>query len=477
MACLLTLARFCAPSSELQIAESWYAKTALDDLLGVPIDKVNDDRLYRGLDAALPCRDGMFRHLQERYGQWFGTQFDILLYDITSTYFEGQMKSNPSARRGYSRDGRPDCLQVCIGLIVTPEGLPLAYEVFDGNRSDVTTVEQIVETMRAKYGHERRVWVMDRGMVSEKVLTKLRESNARYLVGTPKSMLKVFEHEMNDDGWTTLENGVQVKVCAAPENLDDTSGDTFVLCRAPGRIEKERAMRQRQIEKLDAALRKLQQSAATKRLRDRGQAERRVGRLMQRFTRAARTFAVTITERTDPKSTSKTILDVAVERRDEPLRWAEKADGYYLLRTNLDETDPAKLWQMYIGLTQVEYSFRVTKTDHLLRPIYHRHEDRTQAHILICFLALTMWRALEHWMKTRGLGDCPRKLIEELNVTIFIEMDLVYFDCVPHSVTSCWIDEYKSLIGRQTIKTRIFSHRFRGIACSMKCKYHGRCFA
>jgi len=220
---------------------------------------------------------------------------------------------------------------------------------------------------------------------------------------------------MNDDGWTTLENGVQVKLCAAPENLGDTSGDTFVLCRAPGRIEKERAMRQRQIEKLDAALRKLQQSAATKRLRDRGQAERRVGRLMQRFTRAARTFAVTITERTDPKNSIKTILDVAVERRDEPLRWAEKADGYYLLRTNLDETDPAKLWQMYIGLTQVEYSFRVTKTDHLLRPIYHRHEDRTQAHILICFLALTMWRALEHWMKASGLGDCPRKLIEELN--------------------------------------------------------------
>jgi hypothetical protein len=167
MACILTLARFCAPSSELQIAEFWYEKTALDDLLGVAGKKVNDDRLYRGLDALLPHKDGLFRHFQKIYGELFATTYDLLLYDITSTYFEGLGAGNAQARRGYSRDSRPDCLQVCIALVATPEGLPLAYEVFDGNRTDVTTVEEIVETMRAKYGQERRTWVMDRGMVSE----------------------------------------------------------------------------------------------------------------------------------------------------------------------------------------------------------------------------------------------------------------------------------------------------------------------
>jgi hypothetical protein len=200
MACILVLARFCAPSSELHIAESWYAKTALEDLLGVAPDKVNDDRLYRALDALLPHKDALFGHFQKVYGELFGTTFDLLLYDITSTYFEGQAAGNPQAQRGYSRDGRPDCVQVCIALVVTPEGLPLAYEVFDGNRTDVTTVEEMVETMRAQYGHERRTWVMDRGMVSEDNLDMLREAQASYLVGTPKSMLKQFERELLAEG-------------------------------------------------------------------------------------------------------------------------------------------------------------------------------------------------------------------------------------------------------------------------------------
>ncbi|MGD9788778.1 MAG: IS1634 family transposase, partial [Sulfuricellaceae bacterium] len=196
MACILTLARFCAPSSELRIADFWYGKTALDDLLGVAPEKVNEDRLYRALDALLPHKDALFGHFQRVYGELFGTTFDLLLYDITSTYFEGQAQGNPQAQRGYSRDNRPDCVQVCIALVVTPEGFPLAYEVFDGNRTDVTTVEEIVEVMREKYGHERRTWVMDRGMVSEDNLEMLRDSEARYLVGTPKSMLKQFEHRL-----------------------------------------------------------------------------------------------------------------------------------------------------------------------------------------------------------------------------------------------------------------------------------------
>ena len=208
MACILVLARFCAPSSELQIAEFWYGKTALDDLLGVAPEKVNEDRLYRALDALLPHKDALFGHFQKVYGELFGTTFDILLYDSTSTYFEGQAQGNPQAQHGYSRDSRPDCVQVCIALVVTPEGLPLAYEVFDGNRTDVTTVEEIVVTMREKYGHARRTWVMDRGMVSEENLAMLREAKASYLVGTPKSMLKHFEQDLLEQDWEQVESDV-----------------------------------------------------------------------------------------------------------------------------------------------------------------------------------------------------------------------------------------------------------------------------
>ena len=236
MACILALGRFCAPSSELQVSDFWYGKTALDDLLGVAAEKVNDDRLYRGLDALLPLKDDIFRHLHKTYGELFGTTFDILLYDITSTYFEGAGAANPQAQRGCSRDSPPDCVQVCIGLVVTPEGLPLAYEVFDGNRTDVTTVEEIVETMREKYGHERRVWVMDRGMVSEDNLDELRQCGASYLVATPKSMLKKFERQLLDDDWQHIEPGIEVKICKAPAG----SQETFVLCRSPQRREKER---------------------------------------------------------------------------------------------------------------------------------------------------------------------------------------------------------------------------------------------
>lgn len=413
MVCILGLARFCAPSSELKIAEHWYGQTALEDLLGVPLEKVNDDRLYRALDAVLPKREALFAHLKTRYAEWFGASFDFLLYDITSTYFEGSMAGNPQAKRGYSRDSRSDCVQLCIGLIVTAEGLPVAYEVFDGNRTDVTTVEEIIETLRSKYGHERRIWVMDRGMVSEENLAQLREWNAFYLVGTPKPMLKTFEQQLlAETDWSRIQNGVEVKLCHAP----DGSAETYVLCRAPGRREKERAMRQRQVDAMERELLKLKQATVRdpRALRNKVIAERRVGRLMQRYSRAARLFTVEIDEEPDPADPTKTRLRVRWQHRAELEAWAEHADGAYLLRTNMPADDPQRLWNAYIGLTQVEFSFRVCKTDLAIRPIYHRTEDRAQAHILVCFLALTMWRTLEHWMKASGLGTAPRPLLERI---------------------------------------------------------------
>lgn len=412
MACVLALARFCAPSSELHIAESWYEKTALDDLLGVSPGLVNDDRLYRALDALLPHKEKLFGHFQKRYGELFGTTFDLLLYDITSTYFEGQMKGNAQARRGYSRDGRPDCLQVCIALVVTPESLPLSYEVFDGNRADVSTVEDILTLLREKYGQERRTWVMDRGMVSEENLEKLRAAGAHYLVGTPKGMLKRFEQRLLDKDWDEVEPGVEVKLCAAP----DGTPETFILCRARGRIEKERAMRTRQEDRLEEGLKQLQARLAGARrpLRDRAEAERRVGRLFQRHTRAARLFRVKVSEVPDEVHPERVRLSLSYERHEAHRDWAELADGCYLLRTDLGGRDAPTWWKTYIGLTQVEDCFRVSKHDLGLRPIFHRTAERTQAHILVCFLALVLWRTLQQWMAGCSLGTAPRKLLEEM---------------------------------------------------------------
>lgn len=412
MACLLTLARFCAPSSELRIAEFWYGRTALDDLLGVPADKINEDRLYRGLDALLPHKDELFDHFQKVYGDLFGIEYDLLLYDITSTYFEGSGASNAQARRGHSRDNRSDCVQVCIGLVVTLEGLPLAYEVFDGNRADVSTVEEIVEHMRSKYGHERRTWVMDRGMVSEANLEHLRECGASYLVGTPKSMLSRFEKELLDPNWEQINDQVEVKLCRSPEGEQET----YVLCRSAGRKEKEQAMRRRHIDGIEQGLEKLKERtrAPSRALRNPVVIERRIGALLQKYSRAARLYSVSVEELKDTDHPSGKRLELHITRHEDRREWVDRADGCYLLRTNLQNRDAQELWRTYIGLTEVEESFRISKHDLGLRPVYHQRQDRTQAHILVCFLGLVMWRTLQQWMKAQGLGTAPRKLLEEM---------------------------------------------------------------
>ena len=361
MASILVLARFCSPSSELQIAESWYDKTALDDLLGVPCDKINDDRLYRALDVLLPHKDELCRHLQKRCGELFSATFDFLFYDITSTYFEGSMHGNPQAQRGYSRDSRPDCLQVTIGLVTTREGLPLAFEIFDGNRSDVTTPKEMVETMETKYGKANRVWVMDRGMVSE------------------------------------------VRFCPSPEGTDET----FVLCRSVGRKEKENAILNRFVTRLEDKLTKLAERANQGRIRDKQKVERQIGRLLERMSRAASLFTVIVTEKNNR-------LAIHIHKNEGRYEWARDTGGSYILRTNWNETDPQTLWNTYIQLTEVEDAFRTTKHDLGMRPIFHQKKERTQAHILVCFLSLALWRTLQQWTKASGLGTAPRKLLEEM---------------------------------------------------------------
>lgn len=407
MAAVLSLARFCAPSSELQIAESWYGKTALDDLLGVSDEKINDDRLYRALDALLPHKDNLCKHLQKRYGELFGAKFDFLIYDITSTYFEGTGKANPQAQRGYSRDSRPDCVQVCIGLVASIEGLPLAFEVFDGNRTDVTTVEEMLDLMQNKYGKAERVWVMDRGMVSEENIELLQGCGARYLVGTPKSMLRKFEHELIEKDWQEVQPGVEVKLCSSPDGTEES----FVLCRSEGRKDKEAAILNRFITRLEAGLDKLKQQAEKGRLRDRQKADRRIGRLLERNSRAASLFEITVEEQTIGIQKR---LKVIIKKHEDRYEWLLSTSGSYLLRTNWTEKDPREIWKTYIQLTQVEDTFRTTKSDLGMRPIYHHKAHRTQAHILVCFLALVLWRTLQQWMDCSGLGTAPRKLLEEL---------------------------------------------------------------
>jgi len=407
MAAILVLARFCAPSSELQIADSWYDKTALDDLLAVTGEKIGDDRLYRALDALLPHKDELCRHLQRRYGDLFGSTFDFLFYDLTSTYFEGSAKANPQAQRGYSRDGRPDCPQVCIGLVTTREGLPVAFEVFDGNRPDVTTTQEMVEIMEAKYGKAQRVWVMDRGLVSEANLEYLRSKGARYLVGTPKSMLKKFEHQLLEQSWEKVQAGVEVKLCRSPGGTDER----FILCRSARRQEKENAILKRFVNSLETRLGKLAERAQAGQVRDRQKVERQVGRLLERNSRAASLFSIEVKETGQGKEVR---LSIKITKNENRYQRALETGGSYILRTNWGETDPKTLWNTYIQLTEVEDSFRTEKYDLGMRPIFHHKQDRTQAHILVCFLALTMWRTLQQWMKVSGLGTAPRKLLEEL---------------------------------------------------------------
>jgi transposase len=403
MACILSIARFVEPSSELHIEDTWYRRTALPDLLGVPEDKIERHRLYRTMDALLPLKRNIEMHLKERIGELFTPDLDLILYDVTSTYFEGEAAANEQAKRGYSRDHRPDCKQVCIALVVTKDGFPLGYEVFDGNRTDVTTVEEIVEQMESRYGAASRVWVMDRGMVSEDNMKFLKAGKRRYILGTPKTMLRQFERHLLEEGWTTIRQGLEVKLCPTP----DSDEEVFILCRSADRREKEKAMHARFERRIEDGLTKMARGCE-RRKQDVGAVNRRIGRLLGRNTRAAGMFDVKVT------GTRRTGARVTWTKRPEWREWASLSEGCYLLRTNVTDWSPEDLWRAYIQLTEAENAFRIHKTELSIRPIWHQLAHRVQAHILFSFLAYSMWKTLQTWMERAGLGRGARTIIEEL---------------------------------------------------------------
>ena len=408
MAAILTLARFCEPSSELHIADTWYRRTALEELLGVTPEQVHTDRLYKALDQLLPHKEALEKHLRERLGELFELKCDLLLYDVTSTYFEGDLQGCPLAQRGYSRDSRPDRPQVCLGLVVTEEGFPLGYEVFAGNTHDSQTVQMVVESLEKKYGALDRVWVLDRGMVSQKNLQFLRERGGQYIVGTPKAMLRQFEQHLTDKDWTAAQAGVEVKLVPSPDG-----DETFILARSADRRAKELAMHEKFTARLETGLKKMQAAAESGRLKDEVTAGQRLGRLKQQNWRASQAFEVTIKKLAKPRGKQR--LEITWQRQAKFADWSQLVDGCYLLRSNLTGVDAATLWRRYIQLTEAEWAFRITKDELLIRPIWHHKEDRVKAHILVCFLAYVLWKTLAGWMRGAGLGDAPRTLIEDLS--------------------------------------------------------------
>lgn len=402
-ALILLICRLCKPSSELYIAEHFYRKTALAQLLGVPAAKVYEMRLYRALDQLLPHKEKLESFLKNRLGELFELKYDLLLYDVTSTYFEGQAKANPKAKYGYSRDKRSDCKQVCIALVVSRCGMPIGYEVFDGNRTDSTTVEEIVTTMESRYGKSNRIWVLDRGMLSEANLTFLKNDGRRYIIGTPKSMLKQFERQLLEESWDHVREGVEVKLCPSP----DGDEEIFILCRSRDRLEKEKAIFARFESRIEEGLNKILASCQKKKQSPVKIAER-IGRLKGANSRAARLFDVKVQEGEDGRA------KVTWTKNDSLRKWATLTDGCYVLRSNVKDWTNEELWQAYMQLTEAELAFRIQKSDLRIRPVWHQKEDRVLAHILVCFLAYVLWKTLAQLCRRAGLGDEPRRVFDEL---------------------------------------------------------------
>ncbi len=389
VAAMLAINRLCAPGSELAIEQRWYPSTALDDLLQIEEGKINDTRLYRCLDRILPHKTKLERHLKNRYGELFGAEFDVLLYDLTSTYVEGAAENNPMMRRGYSRDHRPDCEQLVMALIVNNEGFPFSYETFDGNRSDVSTMETILRMVERKYGKARRIWVFDRGIVSEENLAAIRKRDGQYLTGTPRSQMKQFEAELVKEDWTQVRPEVEVKKVAIPQGEE-----TYILCRTSGRKEKEKAIRNRFSNSMETALKGLEKAIVKGRLKDRNKMERRLGKIQARHPQVNDLYDVALKETAEG-------VRLCWQIKEDRKTWRESREGAYLLRTNLKAETAEELWSKYMQLTEAEASFRALKSELSIRPLFHQLEPRVKAHVMVAFLGYALWVTLKHLLKRR----------------------------------------------------------------------------
>jgi len=407
---LLAVNRLCEPESELGVHQRWFGATAMNVILDTDDAVAAKDRLYRALDKALEHKEALETHLGKRWRDLFGTRCELLLYDLTSTYFEGQAAEVPKAAFGYRRDHRPDCRQLILALVVTAEGFPLSYEVFEGNRADVSTLEEILDSVERKHGSLGRVWVFDRGIVSEENLELLRRRGAFYLVATPKRKLAAFEQELLKEDWAQVSGrpGIEVK-------LIEREGELYVLTRSRERAERERTIRLRALHGLRNDLRTLSKQVRTGRLRKRDLILLRLGRLEERWPNAWAYL----------KKVDLTDAELVWRWDRKKLRSAWLQQGGYLLRTNLTQGPPETLWRYYLQLTEVEGIFRTFKSELNLRPIWHRLQRRVEAHILVAFLGYCLWVCLKQKLKAAAGSLSPAQVLHCLKQIMMVE---VWFD-------------------------------------------------
>jgi transposase len=394
MVAIEVINRLCAPCSEYALAERWYASTGLEDLLGIPDGEVTKDRLYETLDRLRGAKEAIENDVKVQLGTLFQLKYDVLLYDLTSSYFEGLAEENALAKRGYSRDHRGDCKQIVVALVVTREGFPLAHMTLAGNTQDVQTVATIVHAVESRFGQSQRVWVMDRGMISEENLKFLSEPGRHYLIGTRRSELAHFQAELTTDDWLPLREEVEVKAITR-------EGIAYLLARSGPRRQKERAIRRRQLLGLHRALKRLRDRVQRGRLKDRDKVVESVGRHKASFPQASKLATITVGRGPRP--------EVSWKWKSEAIRAALAQDGAYLLRSNYHAWSPQEFWEAYMQLTTAEKAFRTLKSELLIRPIWHHYEGRVEAHVMICVLAYALWKTLDHLAKQAGLRTEIRK--------------------------------------------------------------------
>jgi transposase len=406
--------RWLDPGSEWRLHRHWFQNSAMADLLNEDDSVAADDTLYRCLDLLVEPKKNLFIFLKKRWQMLFNASYDVLLYDLTSTYFEADSQENDCLKKfGYSRDKRKDCVQVVIALIVTPEGFPIAYEVMPGNTSEKTTLPKFLEQIEKQYGKYNRLWIMDRGIPTEAALAKMRETGANYLVGTPRGRLKKLEKELLEQNWQKVQQHVCVKLVHSEDDL-------YVLTRSVGRRDKEQAMRKRKLRKLWNRLNELQGMKRIERdelLMKLGDARKEAGK------------AWGLVELKIPSPKEKvTAQTFSFKLNRMKLKQARLAEGTYLLRTNLKDDEPEKLWQQYILLTEIEQAFKELKSDLTIRPVFHQKDNRIEAHILIAFLAYCLHVSLKQKAKQHAPGLTPRAILEKFKTIQMLDVHLPVTD-------------------------------------------------